>query len=163
MKRILILFAAMMMLTMVDVMAQPFGPPPDGRHGERIDQLKKVRLVEMLDLNEEQSVRFFARLNESENKRRDLQKQKMDLLDRSERLMRNEADEKEFEKIFPEIMAVDQKMLQEKEKFFTGLTDLLSVSQRAKFLLFERQFERELRDAMKQVRRRRQPGGDDEK
>ena len=41
--------------------AQP-GPGP--RPYERVEQWKKVRMIEMLDLNEEQSVRFFARMND---------------------------------------------------------------------------------------------------
>lgn len=157
MKTTLIVCAALL-ITSARVTGQPFGSPPDARQGERIEQLKKVRLVEMLDLNEEQAVRFFARMNEFENSRRDLQKQRMELLDKVERLVRNDAEEKEFEKIFPELLAADQKLFQEKEKFFAGLGDILTVAQRGKFLLFERQFERELRDAMKEVRRRRQPG-----
>ncbi len=134
--------------------AQPFGPPP-GRGPERVEQLKKVRLVEMLNLKEEQSVRFFARLNEHENNRRKIMDEKMDLLDKLDRLVRNEADGKEIEAAFAPILALDGKLVSEREKFVNGLSDLLTVEQRARFLLFERQFERELREAMKEVRRQR--------
>ena len=138
------------------LVAQPFGPPPPDRRGaERIEQLRKVRLVEMLDLKEEQSVRFLARLNDHENSRRKIMQEKMDLLDKIERLVRNEADSKEIEALFPQVAALDMKLSGEREKFFNSLTDLLTVQQRAQFLLFERQFERELREAMKEVRRDR--------
>lgn len=142
-------------ITIQQAVAQPFGPPPDRRGPERVEQLKKVRLVEMLNLKEEQSVRFFARLNEQENDRRKSMDEKKDLLDKLDRLVRNEADSKEIEAVFPQILALDARMVNEREKFVNGLSDLLTVEQRARFLLFERQFERELREAMKEVRRQR--------
>jgi Spy/CpxP family protein refolding chaperone len=149
----------LVVLAAFTVQAQPFGPPPGPHNMERIEQLKKVRLVEMLDLKEEQSVRFFARLNEHENTMRSLGREKSDLLDRIERLVRNEADVKEFEAMFPQVFAVDDRMGAERRRFVESLSDLLSPEQRGKFLLFERQFERELREAMKEVRQRRNRGG----
>jgi hypothetical protein len=149
------------LFTALPLHAQPYGGPPPGggpRMMERIERLKKVRLVEMLDLKEEQSVRFFARLNEHEQAMRALGKEKMEILDRIERLVRNEADAKEFEAIFPEVAGVDDRMGAERKRFFDGLSGLLTPLQRGKYLIFERQFERELREAMKTVRERRREG-----
>jgi len=129
--------------------------PPDQRPYERIEQWKKVRLVEMLDLNEEQSVRFLARMNEHENARRELMKEKVETLDKIERLIRNNADGKEIEKVFPEVEAIDAKIVDEGKRYFDGLADILSPEQRGKLLLFERRFEKELRDAMREAQRRR--------
>ncbi len=147
-------------------LAQPFGPPggpPGGpRSMERVEQFRKVRLVEMLALSEDQSVRFFARLNEHETAMRALGREKSDLLDRLERLVRNEAPAKEFEAMIPQVTAIDDRVNTERRRFFDGLSDLLTVEQRGKFLLFERQFERELREAMREVRQRRYRGGDAE-
>lgn len=116
----------------------------------------------MLDLKEDQSVRFFARLNDHEKTKRGLIQQKMDDLDKIERLVRNHAEAKEFESLFPEVMATNQKIVQEDEKFFNSLTDILSVEQQAKYLLFERQFERELREAMRDIQHRRMRMGQQE-
>ncbi|HEX9007120.1 MAG TPA: hypothetical protein VF889_07490, partial [Bacteroidota bacterium] len=49
--------------------AQGPGPGPEGRPIERLEQLRKVRMIEMLDMKEDQSVRFFARLNEHDSAR----------------------------------------------------------------------------------------------
>ena len=136
------------------VHAQPF-QPDERRPFERIEHFKKVRLIEMLDMKEEQSVRFFARLNEHDNTKRDLMKEKMDVLDKIERLVRNHADEKEFEKLFPEVAEMNEKIVQEDQRFFNSLPDVLSAEQRGKYLLFERQFERELREAMRDIQGRR--------
>jgi hypothetical protein len=129
--------------------------PDDRKPFERIEHFKKVRLIEILDMKEEQSVRFFARLNEHENAKRDLMKEKMDILDRIDRLVRNHSDDKEFSKEFADVAAVNAKIFQEDGRFFDGLSDILSAEQRGKYLLFERHFERELREAMRDVQRRR--------
>jgi molybdopterin converting factor small subunit len=154
MKHILLLVSLVITIASQSTHAQP--PGPDERKPfERIEHFKKVRLIEMLDMKEEQSVRFFARLNEHDNTKRDLMKEKMDVLDKIERLVRNHAEEKEFEKLFPEVAALNEKLAQEDQKFFSGLSDIISAEQRGKYLLFERQFERELREAMRDIQHRR--------
>ncbi len=125
---------------------------------ERIEQWKKVRLIEVLDLNEQQSVRFFARLNEHDSKRRELAKTKDEVLDKLDRLVRNHADAKEIEAVFPEVQAVNAQLVDENSRFFNGTSDILSAEQRAKLLLFERHFDRELREAMREAQRRRHRG-----
>ena len=136
--------------------------PDDRRPFERIEHFKKVRLIEMLDMKEDQSVRFFARLNEHEKAKRDLIKEKMDALDKIERLVRNHAEAKEYGSVFPEVIAINEKIAQEDQKFFNGLPDILSVEQQGKYLLFERQFERELREAMRDIQHRRMRMGQQE-
>lgn len=138
--------------------AQPAMPPPDQRPLERIERLRKVRLIEMLDLKEDQSVRFFARMNEHDKVRRDLKRQKGEVLDRIERLVRNHAEDQEFEKEYPEVRAIDAKLAEENWSFFDSLKDLLTPEQRGKYLLFERHFEVELREAMREAVRMRHRG-----
>lgn len=139
--------------------AQPTMPPPDQRPLERIERLRKVRLIEMLDLKEDQSVRFFARMNEHDKVRRDLKRQKGEVLDRIERLVRNHADDQEFEKEYPGVRALDAKLAEENWNFFDGLKDILTPEQRGKYLLFERHFEVELREAMREAVRMRHREG----
>ena len=128
--------------------------PDDQRGWERIEQLRKVRLIELLDLKEEQSVRFFARLKEHDTARHDLVKEKDDALDKIERLLRNHASAQEYQPVFEDAQAVDTKIVGERKKFFDSLTDILTIEQRAKFLIFERRFERELRVAFREAQRR---------
>jgi Spy/CpxP family protein refolding chaperone len=135
--------------------AQPSMPPPDQRPLERIERLRKVRLIEMLDMKEDQSVRFFARMNDHDKVRRELKAQKAEVLDRLERLVRNHADSLEFEKEYPRVRDIDAKLAQENWSFFDSLKDILTPEQRGKYLLFDRHFEGELREAMRQAVRMR--------
>ena len=134
--------------------AQP-GRPFDMRPFEKVDQLKKVRLIDELGLKEEQAVRFFARLSEFDKRRKELMQSKHEGLDHLEQMVRNNADEKEIEKAFPALINIEAQLASEKAKFFDGLSDILNVTQRAKFLTFERSFEQELRDAVRQTQKRR--------
>ena len=129
--------------------------PPGPRHSERVEQLKKVRLIELLDLKEEQSLRFFSRLNDHEKAKQAVVDQKNDALDRIERLIRNRGDEGEFKKLFDEVKNANAQLVEMNSTFFNSLTDILSTEQRAKLLLFERHFTKELREAMMEVQRRR--------
>jgi hypothetical protein len=132
---------------------QPFSPGE--RAQERIEHFKKVRLIETLDLSEEQSARFFARLKDHDKAKKDALKEKMDVLDRIERLVRNRAEGQEFDKPFSEVAALNQRLADLDQRFFNSLSDILSVEQRGKYLLFERRFELELREAMRDIQRRR--------
>jgi Spy/CpxP family protein refolding chaperone len=150
-----ILFFVLLLSHAVAWSQEPMPPPQQGPPFERIERFKKMRMVEMLDLKEEQSIRFFARYNEFENIRKELIHQKDEVLDKIERLIRNKADAKEYERLFAEVEAINRKIGDEKLKFFNGLSDVLSIEQRAKLLLFERRFESELREAVREAQQRR--------
>lgn len=130
-------------------------PPSEGMPLERIERFKKMRMIEMLDLSEDQSIRFFARHHEFEMQRRNLMQRRIETLDKIERLIRNKAEGKEYETLFAEAEDLNGKLADEKRRFFDGLSDILVIEQRAKLLLFERRFESELRDAVREVHKRR--------
>lgn len=158
MNRSLLMTVLVVVLVCLPALSQQ-GRWREGRPMERIDRLKKVRLIEFLELQEEESARFIARLNEHEKSRRDLQKEKGDALDRLEQLLEKKADVQDLQKGIGEVEAINAKVGEENRKFFSGLSDILSVEQRAKMLLFERRFEKELREAIRDVQRRRpEPG-----
>jgi len=138
----------------IPAMAQPPLGDPGEKPIERLERLRNLRLVEMLDLKEDESVRFFSRLKDHDQARHELRKQRNDVLDIIERLVRNHAHEEEYEEPFAQAAAIDQKIAEENRTFFAGLKDILTTEQRAKFLLFERRFEGELREAIREARMR---------
>jgi hypothetical protein len=160
MKRSLVMLCAMIVLSGAARGQEPTPPPGDRgpenrRMMERVERVKKVRMIEMLELSEDQSARFVARMNEHEARHRDLIRQRQEVLDRIDRLIRNRAEDKELEKAYQEIHDLHIKTAEEGNVFFTGLKDILTTVQRGKLLLFERQFERELREAFRETQRRR--------
>jgi Spy/CpxP family protein refolding chaperone len=151
---------AALLLPSAIAVAQPPGPGwgPDRHSFDRIQQLMKMRMVETLDMTEEQSVRFIARFNEHEKHRRELMQLKGDALNKIEKLLKESGDEKEIEKSLPDALAIDTRMMEEHTKFVNGLSDILTITQRAKLMIFERKFERELRDAIRDTQHRRMKG-----
>ena len=129
MKALVPIFIAGLLLAPLSLRAQggpPGDRPPEGRPFERIEQLRKVRLIEMLELKEEESVRLMARMTEHESAARELMKERGEALDRVERLVRNKAEAKEYEKAFADVASADDKVIAEKRKFFAGLADILT-------------------------------------
>jgi hypothetical protein len=53
-------------------------------------------------------------------------KERGEALDRLERLIRNKADDSEYEKAFADVAAVDDKMTTERRSFIAGLSDILT-------------------------------------
>lgn len=158
--RTITLISVVVSIAAMSAVAQP--PRMMGQKSlERVEQYRKVRLIEMLELNEDQSARFLARLKEHDNAKRAIMKEKMDVLDKIDRLVRNNGDEKDMEAMFAEVGALDNRIADHDRRFFRGLNDILTVEQRAKYLLFERHFEKELREAMREVQRRRFRGDGD--
>lgn len=146
--------AVVMAVGVAGAWSQPLGGPP-GRGVERIEQWKKIRLIEMLDMKEEVSVRFFSRMNEHEKQKRELLKERGEVMDRLERLIRVSAQAAEFEKAFADLSDVDARVSAGDKEFINSLSDILTIEQRAKLVLFERRFEGELREAMREQFRRR--------
>lgn len=156
-----LIFACVLLLGAAVAHAQGDAPPSPGaenRPTERLERLRKMRMIEMLDLKEEQSVRFYARLNEHDQTRRALRKERNDVLDRIERLVRNRADASEYEPLFRQVRDNDDKLIAEARSFMDGLKDVLTTEQRAKMFLFERRFEGELREAMREARQKHGSG-----
>ncbi|HEX9656318.1 MAG TPA: hypothetical protein VGB89_05300 [Bacteroidota bacterium] len=147
------LFILKVVVCVIPLSAQPMG---NEHQMQRIEQFKKLKLIELLDMKEEQSVRFFTRMHEFEKKKQEIMKQKDDLLDKIERILRNRGDETELRATFQEIEEREKKILQEELTFYHNLEDILTVEQRGKLFLFERQFHRELREAMREMQGRRQ-------
>ena len=122
---------------------------------ERLQQFKKLRLMEVLNLNEEESVRFFARYNKFEEQLRDLDQERNVIVDDLEKLVKQGDQGEAFQKDFDELLALGQKVADARIAFYNEVRGLLSPQQVAKFLVFERNFNRDLRDIIQDVQRER--------
>lgn len=152
-----IFFAFVIMLIGLDpAHAQRRRPPgPVFEPGpERIERFKTMRLVETLKLQEEESVRFFAKQNTHDEKVRELMRSRNGTLDEIAENVREQSESAEIQKRIEAILEIDQNIFQERKRYQEEIRKLLSQEQFAKFLLFERDFEQQVRDAMREMRRR---------
>jgi hypothetical protein len=114
-----------------------------------------MRLIEALNLGEEESVRFFAKQNLHDNKIHELMELRRSALDNVEKLLTDKADVKETQKAIDKILEIDQEIFTERKNYQESLRQTLTTEQFAKYLIFEHNFDRQLRDAMREMRRGR--------
>ena len=127
---------------------------PDGSRG-RLEKFKTMRLVEVLKLGEEDAVRYYSKENAHEDKVRDLMKSRNESLDAIEDLVRGKGDAKELQKRVDEALDIDQKIFAERQRYQEEMKKFLTPEQFGKFIVFERNFGRRVRDAMEEMHEKR--------
>lgn len=123
---------------------------------ERIEELERVKLIETLDMNEETSIKFFARRKEFNDKMKDLNRQKDEKLDQLQKFINDngEKSDQAYKKQIDEVTSIDRELIKSRAEFFNSLKDILSYKQISKLLVFERKFRRDLRDLILRDRKR---------
>ena len=145
-------------------------PRPGGRPGgqdrpqemrkvrERIETLRMWKLTKALDLDANTSAKLFPIINKYDKKRADLEaSMREDMKDLREAIRDNVSDAK----LKP---LLDR--LEENHRQFQGIGNeertelkrILTLQQQAKYVLFQVEFMRELRETIREVRDRRQDG-----
>ncbi len=137
-------------------MGQGQGPGPG--QARRIEQFKKLRLIEALKLDEDTSVRFFAKYNKHEEAMRDINKERETLLDQLQDLRKSEGKDDEMSKIFENLTSLDRKLSDERARFIGDIKTVLSTKQIADLVLFERNFARNVRQLMQEMTQQRGQG-----
>ncbi|MGK9477864.1 hypothetical protein [Melioribacter sp. OK-6-Me] len=121
---------------------------------KKFDQFEKAKIIEILDLNEEESVRFFAKRNEYRNEVRKLLEKRNDLVqDLETNLEKKNQDKNYYKKAVAEINSIDVKINEEKQKFYRSLEEILDAEEIARLIVFEYTFRRDMaRKLMKRGR-----------
>ena len=142
--------------TMVVVSAaQDFATPGQGKAAERIEQFKKLRMMEILDLDEQTSIKFFARYNKNLEIMKMLRQKQVKALGRIQDLRKGKASDSEFGSVISELQALDEQINQAKSKYINELKDVLTNKQLAEYLVFELRFQQNLRDLIRDVLKNR--------
>jgi len=138
-------------------------PREEGGRPERLEKFRKMRLIEVLKLDEEEAVRFFAKQSFHEDKIHDLMKTRNETLDLVEKLVQDKGDLKELGKAADRMKLTDSEIFSERQRYQDELRQFLTAVQFGKFIVFERDFGRQVRDAMQEMRQghRTPPGGDE--
>jgi hypothetical protein len=142
-----IIFLCLIPTTFISVVYAQYGEGEQRgqRVREKVDQLRKMKLIETLGLDEEKSVRFIARYSKHQEQIRALYLERGVQVDNLEEAIK-ESHESDYLKFIEGMFAIDRKILDTRIDFIKSLNDLLSKKQQAKFLVFERNFNRDLRD-----------------
>ena len=138
------------------VAAQDAQPPAQGKAAERVEQYKKIRMMEVLGLDEQNSIKFFARYNKNLKVMKDLRQKQVQVLAGIQNLRRSKASDNEYTKIVSELRSLEDQVNQTKSKYIDDLKDVLTNKQLAEYLVFELRFQQNLRDLVRDVQQKRQ-------
>ena len=138
--------------------AQPRGPMR-GPAVERVEQLKKLRLMEALRLDEETSIRFFSRYNEHQEELRKIGLKRSGLIDQLQLAIKGSAADADVDKLLKDILAVETLVIDARSKFLDTLRPVLTVKQIGQYVVFERNFNQDLRELMREMAQDRMQRG----
>lgn len=124
-----------------------------GRSMERLERFKTMRLVEVLKLSEEDAARLASKQSTHEDNMRDLMKSRNDAIDALAEMSRGDSGKTDPGKRIEEVADLDQKIFAERKRYQDEIQKFLTKEQFAKFLVFERNFGRNVRDAMRDMHR----------
>ncbi|MBA4250166.1 MAG: hypothetical protein C0425_01305 [Chlorobiaceae bacterium] len=119
----------------------------------KIEELEKIRLIENLNLSEENAIRFFSRRNDHQDKIREMNNQIQDLLLE----MKSEIDDgktSNLKKLTDDYLKMNSAIQKERENFILSLSDILTQEQVAKFLIFQKKFRDEIQELLLKNRKK---------
>ncbi len=120
------------------------------KNKEKLEQLEKIKLIESLDMDEDASIRFFARRNESKREIQELEKKTDDIIFELEKSFSTEdknQDEKQ-KQLISEMLKNRESIEMKRNQFINSLDDILSTEQIAKLIVFEKRFRDEIRNVL---------------
>lgn len=114
---------------------------------KKIEELEKIKLIDVLGLNEETTLRFFARRAEYKKAQGDLFASASKILDQMDEAVKKGGDQAnpEYKKLISEYLNVENKIVQKRTEFINSLSDILTYQQISKLLIFEKRFRDEIR------------------
>ncbi len=124
---------------------------------EKFEQLEKIKLIETLEMDEETTLRFFARRTEHRKQQDEIQRniqQKIDNLDVIFKSGRA-ATVDEIKTNIDEINNLQLQFDKGRVDFVNSLSDILSYEQIGKLIIFEKRFRNEVRKLL--IKERKPP------
>ncbi|HVN48360.1 MAG TPA: hypothetical protein VMU30_06010 [Bacteroidota bacterium] len=128
----------------------PMEPPPAPH---KVEQYKKMRLIEEMHLDEETSIRFFVRYNKQMDEIREIQKQRNETVKRLKEIVQRNPSSEEIESEIKNYEKLEGQIAEVRVKFLTGLKDIFTPKQIAEYLVFEQKFNQNLREVLRDMTR----------
>ena len=137
--------------------AQPTGPMGERFRPqmERLERYKKIRMVEAMNLDEETGVKLVSRYNKHRERMQELESERSLLIDKLDEQARSNANDKDLQRSFNEFFEVDRKISEARKRFLEELKEIFTHKQVAEFIVFERDFMKDLRKAAREVQKER--------
>jgi hypothetical protein len=147
--KVLFFTISLMIVLSIQSLSQMHDRPPQHMR-DKINQLEKIKLIEVLEMDEETTLRFFSRRNEHKVKIDELVKRTDEIITQMEVIFKagKVYTEAELKSLIEEANTIHTEIFQTKSDFINSLEDILTTDQIAKLIIFERRFKDELKRAM---------------
>ena len=122
---------------------------------KKFKELEKIKLIETLNLDEEVVVKFFARRNKLKNQINELHEERELSINLLEDLITKKESETAYSPILKKISDNELKIIEIKSKFISSLSSILTKEQIAKFIIFERNFKKDIKNLLIERGRRK--------
>ncbi|MCS7229936.1 MAG: hypothetical protein RMJ81_06340 [Candidatus Kryptonium sp.] len=117
-------------------------------------EFKKVRLLEILKLDEHKSVKFLNRYTKFSKDIEAIELERERIVNDIEIKLRK-GDKEGYDKSIQELIELEKKEYEMRSNFYKELKEVLSDQQIAQVIVFERNFRREFMDAVREMQRER--------
>jgi hypothetical protein len=134
-----------------------FEDRPPHHFRDKIFQLEKIKLIETLQMDEETTLRFFARRSETETAIDSLRRNLDALLDKINQEISGDSktNDEELKTLIKKVSEIRLKIDQKRVDFVNSLSDILTTKQIAKFVVFEKKFRDDLAKSLMKDRMRK--------
>ena len=123
---------------------------------ERVRMLRTWKLIDALDLTEEQSTSFFPLLKAFDKRQDALKEQKKRLVRELDRIAESETSTEEaLHKAIKDYRKVEAELFANHKQFYDDAGHILTLKQQAKLLVFEEHFKERLRGIIQDIRHQR--------
>jgi len=160
MKGKIIILSLLLLVIPSFVYAHPYEDEGKKMHSpvmERIETLRMWQLTKALDLDEETASRLFPILNEYDKKRDKIERQIGDNIRALKKALK-EDDASKIMKLTDDIQQKREKLCRINRQEMEEISRVLDFRQQAKYLLFQYNFRRHLRDIIYRARKRHEEG-----
>ena len=146
-------------LLLIIILAFTFGEEWRGALSDTSDRknaemIKKWKLIEFLDISEDQSEKFFTRVNAFEKEMSSIRKKEKELRELIEGfLTEDRLNEKEVSSLMGEYFNLEKDKLDVRQKHHNAIDDILTLEQSAKYLFFNHHFKKRVKEHFKDRKR----------
>ena len=164
-KVLLIMLAAGMILSSLVQAQTRRGNPGMRREGTRqermerlkdtrdmIEDLRIVRLTKELNLTDQQLAKFLPKMREIEASRREFHQKRVGLIKDMDDLLGRKASEKDLQAKLSDLDKLENDLQSRERENRKALVGQLSVEQQARFVVFQENFEREIRELIRGIK-----------
>ncbi len=123
------------------------------RARERIEMLKKMKMLDVLNLDEKTAEQFIIKYNASENKVEKLREQLHSAMKDLRYALHQDQHDAEIKKLTDKLLELNKKTDHAVQEKAENIRKILSVNEFARYVLFEVRFHKELREMLFRHRR----------